>query len=128
MRFLLDTHLLIWMAGAPERLSITAADLIQDPGNTLVFSVVSIWEVAIKHGLGRPEFRTDPRIFRLRLLANGLEELLVTGEHAIGVATLPPLHRDPFDRLLIAQAAAEGMTLLSGDRLVTDYVGPIRAV
>ena len=128
MRFLLDTHLLVWAAGSPERLSNTAHTLIQDPSNSLVFSVVSIWEVAIKHGLGRQEFRTDPRVFRLRLLSNGFEELLVTGEQAIGVATLPPLHRDPFDRLLIAQASAEGLTLLSADRLVAAYPGPILRV
>lgn len=128
MRFLLDTHLLVWAAGSPERLSDTARGLIEDPGNTLVFSVVSIWEVAIKHGLGRPEFQTDPRVFRLRLLSQGFEELTVIGEHAIGVATLPSLHRDPFDRLLIAQASAEGLTLLSADRLVTAYPGPILRV
>jgi len=128
MRFLLDTHLLVWAAGSPERLSPTARELIEDRGNKLVFSVVNVWEVAIKHGLGRPEFQADPRVFRLRLLANGFEELLVTGEHVIGVATLPPLHRDPFDRLLIAQASSEGMTLLSSDRLVVAYPGPVQRV
>ena len=128
MRLLLDTHLLVWAAGAPHRLSGIARDMIEDPGNALVFSVVSIWEVAIKHGLGRPEFRTEPRVFRERLLSNGFEELLITSEHVVGVATLPAIHRDPFDRLLVAQAIAESLIFVSGDRQVAGYPGPIRRV
>ena len=128
MRLLLDTHLLVWAAGAPERLSSVARDMIEDPGNTLVFSVVSIWEVAIKHGLGRPEFQTDPRVFRQRLMNNSFKELLITSEHVVGVATLPAIHRDPFDRLLIAQAIAEDLLFVSGDQKIGEYPGPIRRV
>ncbi|WP_293898549.1 type II toxin-antitoxin system VapC family toxin [Phenylobacterium sp.] len=128
MRLLLDTHLLVWAAGAPHRLSRVARDMIEDPKNTLVFSVVSVWEVAIKHGLGRPEFRTEPRVFRQRLMMNGFQELLITSEHVVGVATLPTIHRDPFDRLLIAQAIAEDLLFVSGDRQIGGYPGPIRRV
>ena len=124
MKLLLDTHLLLWAAagtGLPDR----AAELIADPDNRLIFSPASIWEIAIKSGLGRPDFVVDPAVFRRELLDNDYEELPITSAHAAAIGTLPDLHRDPFDRMLIAQAAVEGVTLLSADRAVLQYTGPI---
>lgn len=126
MRFLLDTQVLLWAAGVPERLSIEVRDLLEDPGTELVFSAASIWEVAIKNGLGRKDFRADPRLLRTGLLENGYFELAVTGEHAARVDILPPIHKDPFDRILVTQALTEGITLLTADSLVARYPGPIR--
>ncbi len=126
MRLLLDTHLLLW-AAAGSGLSAEAAALIEDPENDLVFSAASIWEVAIKTALGRPDFDLDAGIFRRELLSAGYAELPITGAHAAAVATLPQLHRDPFDRVLIAQAVVEGITLLSADQAVLAYPGPVRS-
>jgi PIN domain nuclease of toxin-antitoxin system len=128
VNLLLDTHLLLWAAGAPDRLPAVARDLIEDPGNILIFSVASLWEIAIKRGLGRDDFRVDPRLLRRGLIDNGYAELAITSEHVVAVDSLPPLHRDPFDRLLIAQATAEGVTLLTSDKALAAYPGPIRAV
>lgn len=126
MIFLLDTHLLLWAAGDPARLSAATRALIADPANTLYFSSASLWEVAIKQGLGRADFQVDARRLWRLLLANGYRELPVAGEHAVLVANLPPLHKDPFDRLLLAQAATEGMVLLTADALLTQYGSPVR--
>jgi PIN domain nuclease of toxin-antitoxin system len=132
MKLLLDTHLLLWSAefepGQKTGLSSTALRLIRDEANTLYFSPASIWEVAIKNAQGRPDFRADPHALRRSLLDNAYVELPITGEHAAGVALLPPIHKDPFDRLLIAQAAAEGVTLLTVDAAMAEYGGPIRRV
>ena len=94
----------------------------------MVFSAASLWEVAIKNGLGREEFSVDPRLLHRGLLENGYVELPVTGAHAAAVDLLPPIHMDPFDRILIAQAQIEGITLLTADEVVTRYPGPIRAL
>ena len=102
MRLLLDTHLLLWAAISPGRLSDDARTFVSDPVNELTFSAASIWEVTIKHGLGRPDFTVDPRLLRRGLLENGYGEMPVTGQHAVAVASLPNLHKDPFDRLLVA--------------------------
>lgn len=128
MKLLLDTHILLWAAGAPERLPAVARDLIEDPDNALIFSVVSLWETAIKRGLGRDDFQADPRLLRRGLLDNGYAELVITSEHVVLIDSLPRLHRDPFDRLLIAQATAEGIILLTADQRIADYPGPIRKV
>jgi PIN domain nuclease of toxin-antitoxin system len=128
VNLLLDTHLLLWAAGAPDRLPAVARDLIEDPGNILIFSVASLWEIAIKRGLGRDDFRVDPRLLRRGLIDNGYAELAITSEHVVAVDSLPPLHRDLFDRLLLAQATAEGVTLLTSDKALAAYPGPIRAV
>ncbi len=128
MKLLLDTHLLLWAAGAPDRLPGAARALIEDPDNALIFSVASLWEIAIKRGLGRDDFKVDPRLLRRGLLDNGYDELPITSEHVVSVESLPPLHRDPFDRLLIAQATAEGVTLLTADARIAGYPGPIRRV
>lgn len=128
MNLLLDTHLLLWAAAMPERLSQEASTLIQDRQNRLYFSAVSIWEIAIKHGLGRADFRVDPAMLRRGLVENGYDELPVTSAHAIEVSRLPALHKDPFDRMLVAQAGAEGLLLLTGDDLVARYPGPVKRV
>lgn len=126
MKLLLDTHLLLWAAGQPDRLPPSALAEFEDPENVLIFSAASLWEVAIKRGLGRHDFTVDPRLLRRGLLDNGYLALAVTGEHAVGVNGLPPIHNDPFDRILIAQAIAEGITLLTVDELVARYPAPVR--
>lgn len=128
MNLLLDTHVLLWAAGASSRLSGEARALIEDPGNAPFFSAASLWEVAVKNALGREEFRVDPRLLRRGLLENGYAELPVTGAHAVAVDLLPPIHADPFDRILIAQAQSDGITLLTADEVVARYPGPIRAL
>ena len=126
MKLLLDTHLLLWAAAEPERLPEAARVLLEAPENELVFSVASIWEVAIKSALGRDDFAVVAAVLRRGLVENGYLELPVAGEHAVAVSTLPLLHRDPFDRLLVAQAQIEGIMLLTVDPLVAAYPGPIR--
>jgi len=128
MKVLLDTHILLWAAGEPDRLPNAARDVLEDPETELVFSPVSLWEVAIKRGLGRDDFQVDPRLLRRGLLDNGYVELPITSEHAVAVDSLPPIHKDPFDRMLIAQATAVGIQLLTVDEMVGRYPGPIRCV
>jgi PIN domain nuclease of toxin-antitoxin system len=128
VRLLLDTHLLLWAAGRPERLSAAARKLLNDPRNELLFSAASLWEIAIKNTLGREDFRAEPRLLRRGLLDNGYAELPVTSQHAVNIDSLPPLHKDPFDRLLVAQALTEGITLITGDARLAKYHGPVRKV
>ena len=128
MKLLLDTQLILWAAGYPKRLSAAARKLLLDPHNTLVFSAASLWEITVKNGLGREDFRVEPRVLRRALLDNAYHELPITSEHAVSVQGLPPLHRDPFDRLLVAQAQCEGFTLVTADAQVARYPGPIRKV
>jgi len=125
---LLDTHLLVWTANKPERLSPKAVARIDDPENELYFSAVSIWEVAIKQSLKRTDFTIDAAILRRGLLDHGYKELPLTSSHGLAVLTLPPIHQDPFDRILIAQAICENITLLTSNRIVARYPGPIRKV
>lgn len=128
MKFLLDTHLLLWIAGYPERLSEDLLNELTDPANELVFSAASLWEISIKSALGREDFRVDPRVLRQGLLDNGYVELPITSEHAVSTDALPPLHKDPFDRILLAQALTEGVTLLTADEQLAQYPGPVRKV
>ena len=128
MKLLLDTHLLLWAAGNPDRLSAEARTLIGALENELLFSAASVWEIAIKRGLGREDFRVDIRLLRRGLLDNGYGELPVGSEHAVAIDGLPPIHKDPFDRLLVAQATVEGITLLTSDAVVAQYPGPVRKV
>lgn len=128
MILLLDTHLLLWAAYAPERLSVDARSVLEDGDNSLMFSAASIWEVAIKAALGREDFTVDARVLRRALVGNGYAELPVTGAHAAAVADLPSLHRDPFDRLLVAQARTEGIVLVTADESVAAYGPPARRV
>lgn len=128
MKLLLDTQILLWAAGQPKRLSSAARKLIENPRNDVLFSAASLWEVAIKSALGRTDFRVEPRVLRRGLLDNGYTELPVTSEHAVSVTGLPDLHRDPFDRILLAQALCEGFTLLTADATIAKYPGPVRRV
>ena len=128
MRLLLDTHILLWGAVEPERLSRTASALIESSDNQIMFSALSLWEIAIKTGRGRADFRIDAGLLRRSLLDNGYAELPVTGAHAAALAGLPPIHRDPFDRMLVAQATVEGFTLVTSDPVIAKYPGPIRLV
>ena len=128
MNFLLDTHLLLWAASAPERLSTKARSLLLAIDSRLVFSAASLWEISIKRTLGRTDFNVDPRRLWRMLLVNGYTELAVNSEHAIAVNDLPPLHEDPFDRILVAQARVEGIVLLTVDKVVARYGEGVRKV
>lgn len=128
MNLLLDTHLLLWTAFRPQRISAPARTLIEDPVNTLWFSAASIWEVAIKRALDRPDFRAEPSVLRAGLLANGYSELAIDGRHCLSLVSLPRLHDDPFDRLLLAQAMSEGILLLTADRRLAAYDGPVELI
>ncbi len=133
MKLLLDTHLLLWAgttaSGSSGKLPSEAEVLILDDRNELFFSPVSVWEVAIKNGLGRPDFRVDPHLFRRALLDGGYIELPITSAHTAAVANLPNHHKDPFDRLLVAQSTVEGISLLSNDAALCAYIGsPVRYV
>ena len=118
----------MWAFDAPSKLSRAAAALMDDDRNELFFSPVSIWETTIKSALQKKNFNVDARALRRGLLSNGYIELPVTSEHAIAVYNLPPIHKDPFDRLLVAQATVEGITLLTSDAKIAKYPGPIRKV
>lgn len=126
MKVLLDTHVLIWAAGRPDRLSDEARTLLQDPETEPFFSTASLWEIAMKNWLGRADFCVHPHLLYQGLVDNGYTELAVTGIHAVAVDLLPAIHKDPFDRILVAQARIEGITLLTVDRRVGRYPGPIR--
>ena len=128
MNLLLDTHVLLWAAAAPERLSADARAMINDEDNRLYFSAASIWEVVIKNSLQRPDFHVDPHLLRRGLLDNGYLELPISSLHTLNVAHLPIIHKDTFDRILVAQAEADGFLLLTADELVAQYAGPIRRV
>ena len=128
MRLLLDTQLLLWAAYTPERVPETARALIGDVRHELVFSPASVWEVVIKRALDRPDFRIDPRRLRRGMEENGYVELPITSEHALAVDLLPPVHKDPFDRILVAQALVEGLPLVTADRRLADYPGDVRLV
>ena len=118
---LLDTQLLIWMAFAPEQLPSTLIPDLEDRQQRFVVSVVSLWEVAIKRSLDRPDFQFDAALLRQQLKKEGFEELPIRAEHCLAVQNLPWHHKDPFDRLLIAQAQQEQIQLLSCDQSLSQY-------
>lgn len=128
MNLLLDTHLLLWAASEPLRLTAKARTLLLDPANHLLFSAASLWEITIKNGLERSDFNVDPRRLWRMLVINGYRELPVTSEHTVAVNDLPHLHKDPFDRILVAQARVEGLTLLTADKLVAKYGDGVKKV
>ena len=128
MTFLLDTHVLLWAAGEPTRLTPQTRDLLRNPATELKFSAASIWEVVIKRALGRSDFRVEPRQLRDGLLRNGYGELAIRSEHTLAVGQLPPIHHDPFDRMLIAQALVENITLLTMDKQLAGYPVSIQGV
>jgi PIN domain nuclease of toxin-antitoxin system len=125
-RVLLDTHLLLWSQQDPERLPAEFLELMVSPDTEPTFSTASIWEVAIKHSQQRADFKVHPGLLRGTLLDSGFGELPVLSEHAVAVAALPWVHKDPFDRLLVAQANIEGIVLLTADTTLARYSGPIR--
>ena len=119
MKLLIDTQLLLW--GAAGFLPNEAVRFFMDEDNELLFSSASIWEIVIKKGLNRPDFRVDPNALYLGLLENGYIELVITSSHALLVADLHLIHKDPFDRILVAQAKVEGATLLTSDKTLSHY-------
>jgi PIN domain nuclease of toxin-antitoxin system len=123
MRLLIDTHILLWAAAG--ELPPEAARYIQNMDNTLLFSPASIWEVVIKRSLGREDFSVDPASLYSGLLSVGYQELPITGRHTLLVSNLPPLHKDPFDRILLAQSASEGVPLLTSDSVLAQYPGSL---
>ena len=125
MKLLLDTHILLWAACDPKKLPVKIRKLIEDEENTLFFSAASLWEIVIKNGLGRNDFQIEPRMFRSALMDNGYLEVPITSEHVLFVHDLPPLHKDPVDRILVAQSSIEGMALLTVDQAVIDYGGTV---
>lgn len=128
MNFLVDTHLLIWLSMVSSKLTPQAREILENPDNTIHFSAISILEVAIKQQLGKPDFDADAHVLRRALHEFGFQELVVNGAHAAQVSALPLIHRDPFDRLLMAQAIVEGFTLLTVDEEIGRYPGPILKV
>jgi len=126
MKIILDTHILLWTAsGELFQKAPKAVSYIEDGKNTLMFSSASIWEVVIKSGLGRPDFIVNPTFLYNGLLMAGYQELPITGRHSLLVSTLPPIHKDPFDRILLAQSMYEGATLLTSDRILGQYLGSV---
>jgi PIN domain nuclease of toxin-antitoxin system len=123
MKLLLDTHILLWAAGDPDRLSVDIRNLLNAEENELFFSAASIWEITFKNSLGRADFHVNARLLRRGLLDNGYNELPINSEHAIATNALPPIHKDPFDRILVAQAKVEDILLLTSDSLVSQYSG-----
>ena len=126
MHLLLDTHLLVWAMGSPDRLPTGLRTMLEDPDHTPMFSVASLWELVIKTALNRPDFNVQPGLLRRALLEAGWLELPVQAQHVLAVADLPHLHRDPFDRLLLAQANADSALLITADQQLAQYPGPIR--
>lgn len=125
MNLLLDTHLLIWVAGSPESLSQKARLLFGSVNVSYTFSVISLWEIVIKNALGRSDFQVDASALRQNLLARGFKELQLTAEQALVVGTLPKIHKDLFDRVLLAQAIHEELVFVTADEDASKYPGRI---
>lgn len=128
MRLLLDTHLLLWAMAASRKLPKAVKSQLLDSNNEVYYSAASLWEVAIKHDLRRKDFRIDPDSLLGALRASGFLELPVTAAHAVAVTRLPPIHKDPFDRLLVAQGMSEPMVLLTNDTILAGYGAGVRVV
>ena len=128
MNLLLDTRLLLWAASDPKKIPAKVRTLLLNPGNRLIFSAASLWEISIKRSLKRADFNVDPRRLWRMLQASGYQELNVTAEHTIAVNDLPPLHKDPFDRILVAQARVEGLLLLTSDKIVAKYGADVKKI
>ncbi len=122
MKLLLDTHIVVWWGEGSPRLAPAIRAAVTDPANEVFVSAVFWWELAIKASKGHLAI---PLGLRQRLRQDGFRDLPITAEHALGVARLPALHRDPFDRLLIAQALAEGLVLVTHDDILTRYDVPV---
>jgi len=125
MNFLLDTHIILWMAARPDLLQKPIIPILENKNLTLFFSTVNIWEITIKTQLGRDNFKVNSELLCENLIENDLKELTISSKHALSLTKLPPLHRDPFDRMLIAQAISEDLILLTADQMIAQYDGPI---
>ena len=126
-RLLLDTHSFLWFVNDDPKLSVFARTLIEDPANEILFSPVSVWELSIKAGLGRLALEPNPvAFFEIHAEKNDFTLLPIELRHLAPISTLPPHHRDPFDRLLIAQAMVEKIPLVSGDGAFDGYGGLVR--
>ena len=125
MRLLLDTNIILWLALDSPRLGGSTRQLLGDPGALLSYSVASLWEIAIKAQLRRDDFAVDPRQLRRAMLDAEILELEIRADHVLAVGDLPLLHRDPFDRLLLAQARHEGATFVTADQALAAYPVPI---
>jgi len=123
MKLLLDTHILLWAAAGT--LPGAAEKMVVDGDNTLYFSPASLWEIGLKKNLPGRDFQVDPEMLRRGLLDNQYQELPITGPHVLAVNYLPPTHKDPFDRILLAQATVEGLSLLTSDSTLRKYPGPV---
>ncbi|WP_280776451.1 type II toxin-antitoxin system VapC family toxin [Rhizobium sp. SG_E_25_P2] len=116
-----DTNILLWMMSSHPRLSQNHLNVLRSPANEIYFSATSIFEIAVKQQIGKFDFNVDAAEIRAALIERGYRELPVTGAHAVRVLDLPLIHRDPFDRLLIAQALSEDLVLMTADHVVADY-------
>lgn len=128
MRILLDTHVLLWAVAQSDRLPQEARALLEDMGNTLYCSTASLWEIAIKAALRREEFQVDIALLRATLAEMEIEELPVLGGHTEQVCKLPLIHKDPFDRMLIAQSMSEPLVLITNDAVLAEYWDGVRLV
>ena len=128
MRVLLDTHILLWALAEPRRLDRGTRATIESGDTEVLFSAASIWEIAIKSGLGRSDFAFDAAEIARAALETGFTEAAVRANAAALVAQLPSLHRDPFDRILVAQAIAEPATLYTADRQLVPYSDLVRRI
>lgn len=126
MRVLLDTHSWLWMVGDPDRLTDSSRRLLRDPANDLFLSAASTWEIAIKYATGKLRLPQPPATLVAEWMAEDrIGALPILHAHALRAGELPPHHRDPFDRLLVAQAQIEFMTVLTADRQIAKYEVPI---
>jgi len=123
MKLLLDTNVLLWLAA--DLLPPAASKYVLEEDNVLLFSPASIWEIVIKRGLNRPDFEVDPLLLYSGLLENGYEQLYITARHTLLIGTMPMIHKDPFDRILLAQAISEGIPLLTSDKIMAEYPAPV---
>jgi len=128
VKLLFDTHLLLWAAGQPDLLPQKAKAMLENPLIEPVFSAASLWEVSIKAAMGRADFKADPRLLRRGLLDNGYLELPINSAHAVAVGGLPSHHKDPFDRMLVAQSIIEGIALITVDEKLAKYDAPVQLV
>jgi PIN domain nuclease of toxin-antitoxin system len=128
MRLLLDTHLLLWSIASSRKLPKEARALLEDTENEVFYSTASLWEIAIKSALRRSDFRVDVGALYAALPEAGIAELPIRGVHAVALTTLPDIHRDPFDRMLVCQARTEPLVLLTNDEVLARYPAPVRLV
>jgi PIN domain nuclease of toxin-antitoxin system len=126
VKLLVDTHIWLWMLTAPERMNEAARNAIANPANEVILSVASAWEVAIKHALGKLPLHAPPaRLVEISVTMLGVNVLPIALDHALAAAALPQHHRDPFDRMLVAQAQLDGLTLVTADDVLRQYGGTL---